>query len=219
MTQFTKITHNTFLFELDGCRVLTDPGKYNIEEYTRQKNLNYLIITDTHADHYNKDGILRVLEQNSEIKLIITQSVKEQLESDFPNFSPKMLIISAPREITVGGLTWYFGVEKHIKSHLDIPQKDIMFYQISDKVFIPGDTFALPNGEIDLMGITVIAPFGSMELFIDHVLKCKPKRVFNMHDGYLNKDFVIGFYGFVKKYLEENGINYELVNDGHIFEL
>jgi flavorubredoxin len=219
--KITKITHCTLLFEFgNGSRVLVDPGKFAINEYSSLTELEYLVITDIHQDHYKMDGVKALLGLNPGMKLIVTDSVKQKLEGDFTEISQSIIVVTSDLSLEIGDESWTFGVESHIPAYKDVlkPEK-ILWYQIAHKYFGSGDTYALPKEKVELMGQNVIAPFGSMEKFIDHAIEARPKKVFNIHDGYLNKDFTIGFYGFVKKYLEENGIEYEFLEDGDVISV
>jgi len=219
--KITKITHCTLLFELEsGTRVLVDPGKIAIDAYANLKKINYLIITDIHQDHYHKDGIKSILDGNPNVVVLVTKSVMNRLEDDFTTVTNNIIVIDKDVEMEIGGMKWYFGVEKHIPAYKDVLKyEDILWYQIEHKYFGSGDTYKIPKGKVELMGQNVIAPFGSMESFIDYAIEARPKKVFNIHDGFLNKDFTVGFYGFVKKYLEENGIEYEFLNDGDVISV
>lgn len=220
MLKITKIVQCNLLFEYEGVKVLVDPGKYLVENYASIKNLSYLIITDVHVDHYFIEGIKTVLQNNPNLKVIVTESVKLKLEDDGLVDSCDLIVVQGDFELEIGSIKWLFGLEKHIPAYKDIIKTaDILWYQAGNFYFGSGDTLALPKGRVKYMGQNVLAPFGSMEVFIDHTLRAKPERVFNIHDGYLNKDFAIGFYSFVKKYLEDNGIGYDLIQDGEVVSI
>jgi len=217
--KLTKITHCTLLFEYENKKVLTDPGKYSIENYRNILDIDYLVLTDTHTDHYNKEGLLDLINKNPGMNIILSPSVQKKFQADFPDYAKTLKVITEEKETKIGNTTWTFGLAPHIQAYPTIKPEEIIWYQIENKFFYSGDTLKTPKGKVDLMGVNVIAPFGSMREFLDHALQSKPMRVINLHDGYLNKDFVIGFYAFVKKTLEENGIKYEFFNDGDVTEI
>jgi hypothetical protein len=215
--KITKIAHCTLLFECDDIKVLVDPGKFAMIEWRKLTNLEYLIISDIHQDHLNVEGVSELVNNNPKMKLIVTSSVVSKLEGALTIKSESLIIISEETQINIGGLNWTFGLEKHIPAYKDvIKREDVLWYQVEQIYFGSGDTFKLPRGRVELLGLNVLAPFGSMESFVDYAISANPKRVFNIHDGYLNKDFSIGFYGFVKKTLNEKGIEYDFVQDGEV---
>jgi hypothetical protein len=215
--KITKIAHCTLLFEYDDIKVLVDPGNFTIPEYSKITGLSYLLISDVHEDHYDKTGIEQLLKNNASMKLIVTQSVNELLQDDFTTITQSVIVIENDYEIKIGNIDWSFGVEKHIAPYKDVVKpKDILWYQVGNYYFGSGDTFKLPKGTVEIMGQNVIATFGSTEQFIDYAIKANPKRMFNIHDGYLNKDFEIGFYGLARRITREHGIDYEFVQDGEV---
>lgn len=218
--KLTKITHCTLLFEYENKKILVDPGKNSIENYRDIIDIDYLFITDGHEDHYDMSGITPLLSNNPGMNIVMTQPVNEKFITDYPEYQKEIKIVTDDQEINIGGVIWSVGVEDHINAYPKVVKpKKILWYQVEDKYFGSGDTFKLPKGKVKYMGVNVIAPFGSMERFIEHALQAKPENVFNSHDGYLNKDFTVGFYELVKTVLEENGIKYEFLNDGDSVEI
>lgn len=215
----TKLSHNCFVYEYNGTTVIADPGKTTLVEELNKYKPDYIIVTDCHRDHYNIEFLQLLSASNPQAQFIITQAVADRLVVDGFELD-SYLIIDGEVEIEINDVKWQFGVAEHIKAYKELLQNPpIMWYAIAKTLFIPTDTMYKPSFTPKYQGQVVIAPFGSMERFIDYALEVKPESVFNTHDGYLNKDFTIGFYGFVKKHLEENNIKYNLLNDGDSFTI
>lgn len=218
--EIKKFSHCTLQFIGDGFTILQDPGKYVIEEYSKLENLTHLIIADVHGDHLDKVGVATVLAKNPRVTLIITESVKSKLE-EYAIQIPKdcaVVVITERKEMTIGTITAIFGLASHIPPYKDkVPVAQILWFTLGNAYFSCGDTYQTPPHHVKAMGINVVAPFGTTEEFVDHALKCDVEQVFNIHDGYTNKDFSIGFFSLAKKFLEEAGKTYTFLNDGDTF--
>ena len=62
--QITKLGHCCLLVETKGKRILTDPGSYTVEAQSRLTNIDYILFTHEHQDHYHLESLRALLANN-----------------------------------------------------------------------------------------------------------------------------------------------------------
>src|SRR3989344_294123 len=77
--KITKLGHCCLLIETKGQRILTDPGSYTIEAHSKLTNLNYILFTHEHADHYHLESLLILIKSNPQVVVYSNFSVGQLL--------------------------------------------------------------------------------------------------------------------------------------------
>ncbi len=67
--KITKFGHCCLLIEEKGVRILTDPGTYSTQQ-SEVKNIDFVLITHEHADHFHVDSLKALLKNNPQAKVI-----------------------------------------------------------------------------------------------------------------------------------------------------
>lgn len=80
--KITKLGHCCLLIETKGKRLLTDPGCFTIEAHSQLANIDAILFTHEHADHYHLDSLKVLLEKNPEVQIFANASVSELLEKE-----------------------------------------------------------------------------------------------------------------------------------------
>src|ERR1041385_2626080 len=79
--KITKFGHCCLLIETNGARILTDPGSFTTQQ-DEQKNIDLLLITHEHGDHYHIDSVKKILANNPQITIITNSAVGKLLEAE-----------------------------------------------------------------------------------------------------------------------------------------
>ena len=83
--KITKYAQSTILVEEDNVLLLIDPGKYNFDEGRVNRdffrNINLLLITHKHADHYDLEAVRRIYHQ-SKPKIYTVREISESLKKE-----------------------------------------------------------------------------------------------------------------------------------------
>ncbi len=72
--KITKYAHSCLLLEVDGAKILTDLGSWN-PEVPEVSDLNAILITHEHADHFDIEKLKTMLSNNPQAKLITHAAV------------------------------------------------------------------------------------------------------------------------------------------------
>ncbi len=177
--KITKLGHCCLLIETKGKRILTDPGSYTVEAHTKLENIDYILFTHEHQDHYHIESLKILMDKNPNALIYTNNSVSDLLiQENIPhtkvNSGDKVLL----GEVAVVGIG-----EKHAQMHMDIPQSSNMGFFIDERLWYPGDAFTDPKQKIEILALPVSGPWMKIGEAIDYAILVKPKIAFPIHDG------------------------------------
>jgi L-ascorbate metabolism protein UlaG (beta-lactamase superfamily) len=177
--KITKLGHCCLLIETKGKRMLTDPGSYTVEAHSKLENLDYILFTHEHQDHYHLESLKIILEKNPNAVVYTNNSVselltKEGIKHNQINHGDNVLL----GDISVDGIG-----EKHAQMHSTIPLSSNLGFFIENKLWYPGDAFTNPNRPVEVLALPVSGPWMKLGEAIDYALLLKPKKAFPVHDG------------------------------------
>lgn len=187
---------------------MTDPGSYTIDEQLKEKNIDLVLITHEHQDHFHIESLKEMIINNPNIKIITNASVGKLLDAEGIKY--EVLENKIAKEI--------LGIEieahdcKHEEIFEEIGQVENTAFFINKRLFYPGDAFYNPSKPIEILALPVAGPWTGMKEAMRYVLNIKPKFCFPVHDGGL-KSFgtchrvpamVLPKFDIVFKTFEEN---------------
>ena len=208
--KITKLGHCCLLIETKGKRVLTDPGSYTVEAHSRLENIDYILFTHEHQDHYHIESLKIILEKNPQAVIYSNSSVSELLDKE--GIEHKM--INHGDQVLLGEIAVLGIGEKHAEMHRSIPQSSNIGYFIDERLWYPGDAFTNPERPVEILALPVSGPWMKLSEAIDYALLLKPKKVFPVHDGTrFGSAHVIP-----AKILEPEGIEFVVMVEGDVKE-
>jgi L-ascorbate metabolism protein UlaG (beta-lactamase superfamily) len=177
----TKFGHCCLLIEINGTRILTDPGKFTTEQDTLT-GIDIILITHEHADHCHADSLIHILKNNPEALVISNSSVAtllSKLEID-------TYILEGRDAATIFdvALQAYDGPHAEIFETIGMVQNT--GYLIGDRFFYPGDAYTIPNTAIDILALPVAGPWCKVSEALHYALAIKPRVAIPVHDALLN---------------------------------
>ena len=95
--------------------------------------------------------------------------------------------ISLDTQLNVGSFTLKFFGGTHALIHSSIPQIVNFGVLINEKLYYPGDSFALPDQAVDTLALPAAAPWMKLGEAMDFLEKVKPRLAFPTHDALLSK--------------------------------
>lgn len=177
--KITKLGHCCLLIETKGKRILTDPGSYTIEAHSKLKDIDFILFTHEHQDHFHLESLKIVLENNPEAIVYCNTSVSELLDNE----GIKNKIIKNGDKILLGEISVVGIGEKHAQMHKDIPISDNVGFFIDEKLWYPGDAFTNPERKVEVLALPVSGPWMKIGEAIDYTILLRPKVAFPVHDG------------------------------------
>lgn len=207
-----KVGHCCLIIETNNLKIMTDPGNFSIEQ-NQEKDVDVVLITHEHADHFHLESLLEVIKNNPQCRIITNTSVKKLLDKE--NIACEIL---DENEIDV-------GVKIFAKTcpHADIFDGIIPVqntgYLIDDKLFYPGDAWLLSEKEVEVLALPVAGPWSKIRDSIEYAVKINPKIAFPVHDGIIKDSAINIFHKFPEKFLNEKNIHFKTLEAGEILEI
>ncbi len=204
-----KIGHCCLLIKLDNLTILTDPGAYSTEQ-NNLSGIDIVLITHEHLDHLHIDSVKEILKNNPQVEIITNLGVGKKLDEVGIKYS----IIGDRNERMIKDISIEAFDCKHEEIFENYGQVQNTGYFIDNKFFYPGDSYCNPKKEIDILALPVAGPWCRVSDAIRYALTVKPKKVFPVHDGMLQKDRIGASHKVPEKVLSENGIEFIIMNEG-----
>jgi L-ascorbate metabolism protein UlaG (beta-lactamase superfamily) len=206
--KITKYIHSCLVFELNGHKLLFDPGNFTFAEGLISPDVfadvNGIIITHIHPDHLDTENLKKIVElsnatvyTNSQVGAAIQKEGLqfELMEEGVFNIGPfKLEAIPVVHEPL-----------------LDSPTPQMTGFIINDKVLHPVDSMEPKLTEyrdIELLIMVTMAPFTNELKIADFADKIRPKQILPVHDGYAKPFFVKQRFENYAKHFERSGIKF-----------
>ena len=167
------------LIESKGKRILTDPGSYTIEAHSKLEEIDFILFTHEHQDHYHLESLKLILEKNPQVQVYANNSVSGLLKAE----GIAHTLVNHLDNISLGGIALAGIGEKHAEMHSSVPLSSNLGFFIDDKLWYPGDAFTNPERPVEILALPVSGPWMKIGEAIDYALFLKPKKAFPVHDG------------------------------------
>ncbi|MBE7190659.1 MBL fold metallo-hydrolase [Jatrophihabitans endophyticus] len=211
--RITKLEHAALILEEAGRRLVIDPGGLTnpILDLT---DVDAIVITHEHADHWTADQLHRLLDANPGVPIYGPAGVAKAAEGiDVVTVHPFETV-----EVAAWNLKFFGG--NHAVIHPSIPVIDNVGVLVNDALYYPGDSFYVPVGvEIDTLAAPAGAPWMKISEGMDFVAQVHAKRTFPTHDGVLSAagmGLVNARYGDI---LQANGGEYIALKPGETLDI
>ncbi len=206
-----KLGHCCLIVEVNGKRIMTDPGEYSTLQ-DNEMDISIILITHEHQDHLHIESLKKVMLNNPQAKVITNASVGKLLEAEEIPFT----LLSHGESRTDHGILFEGFGEKHAEIAPGWAQVENTGYFIENKLFYPGDAFTNPGKAVDILALPVAGPWMKISEAIAYALALKPRVVFPVHEGGLKQPGVS--HKAPDKLLPENGIEFVPMVEGTVHE-
>lgn len=171
----TKLVHACLLVEMDGKRILMDPGifTWNDERFdlSMVEGIDRILITHEHADHVSVDLVQAVLERSNNAEIETTEALGHILsEHNVDSATSGTPQFAAPHERIPMG-----------------PGPQNTGFHVEGVLSHPGDSLSFVE-TMPILAMPFIAPWGSLTAATDRVRLVGPKYVIPVHDWFLTDE-------------------------------
>lgn len=186
--QITHFGHSCILVELDGTKVLFDPGNFS-HGFTGVSGLDAILITHQHPDHVDVAALPDLVADNPDAVLYADPQTTAQLNGD--DVAGTWTAAHPGDEFAIGALTARIAGGTHAVIHPDIPTIDNVAYLLGDtknpaQLMHPGDSLFVPDEKVDVLAMPTMAPWMKISEAIDYLRAVSPRLSFPIHQGLLN---------------------------------
>jgi L-ascorbate metabolism protein UlaG (beta-lactamase superfamily) len=211
-----KFGHCCLVLEENGAKILTDPGSFTTEPVKAVTDINIILITHEHTDHYHIESIEAVLKNNPDAVVVSNSAVAKLLaEKNIP-----CTVVGDAQSATVGATNGAPGIliEGFGKDHAIIYGTagacENTGYFVAGKFYFPGDAFHDPKRPIDVLALPVAGPWMKISEAIDFARLVKPRVAFGVHDGMIVPGFGAFAATMLQNFLRPDGVEYVALGAG-----
>jgi len=209
--KISKYLHSCLVFELEGYKILFDPGAFSFAEglVTAQmfKDVNAIVLTHIHPDHYDLEILKSILALNN-ARVITNSQIGQQLDKAGISYS---ILENATEQLGPFKLQAFPVTHELI---MDNPLPQMTGFLINDKILHPVDSMEdklLDFQDIELLIMVTMAPFANEPRISTFADKVRPKQILPVHDGYAKEFFIKQRYTAYVKHFEKQGIKFHEV--------
>lgn len=191
----------------DNLSLVIDPGGWT-KDYEPNDHTIGVVITHEHADHLDKAQLNNILEKNSEVCIFAHVDIIAQLD----DFEGKKQAVSVGETVTVGPFSLRFTGGTHAHIHPDYPVPANLGVIVDEgKLYYPGDSYALPECDVEMLAVPASAPWMKMSEAMDFITAIKPKTCFPTHDILLSEEGHLLANTWLEKVAEKVGSEYKVL--------
>ena len=179
--RLTKLEHACVRLEKNGTSVIVDPGNWTSPGAL--DGAAAVLVTHEHFDHLNVDAVRAALDADPDLTLWGNDSVVQQ----FGDFGDRVHRVKAGDAVDVAGFSVHVYGREHALLHRDIPVIPNTGFLFDGTVFHPGDSYTVPEADVDTLLLPVSGPWLQVGELIDYARAVAPRRGLAIHDALLNE--------------------------------
>jgi len=208
-----KIGHCCLVIEINGKKVLTDPGSYTAPDQDSESGIDLIVITHEHSDHLHVGSLQSILGKNPQAIVVTNTGVGKILAK----VGIKHQILEDGHAGEFSGVSLAAHGNEHAEIYHDFSRVQNTGYFIGTELFYPGDSFTEPGKPVQFLALPVLAPWLKIKEAVDYAIAVNPKIAFPVHDwniknpSFLNK--------IPPQVLLSKGIEFKILEIGKVEEL
>jgi L-ascorbate metabolism protein UlaG (beta-lactamase superfamily) len=176
--KLTKYEHACLVIEEQAKRLIIDPGMFN-KDFSDHEDVCAVVITHGHPDHFDPKVVERIIKANPGAKIFTIQAVADELKNP-----DRVMVVKPMQTVSCGPFQMSFCGGLHAEVHSSFDAGKNVGILVNQKLYYPGDSFSLPEGNMkpSILAVPTSGPFMRYADSIDFVLAVKPKLAFPTHD-------------------------------------
>src|SRR5581483_10732002 len=173
--KITKLGHCCLVLEVNGVKVLTDPGSFTTAQDTLT-GIDILLITHEHGDHYHVESVKKILVNNPNAHVVANASVTVLIQKE--GIPAQGTVVGDGGSVEVKGIKIEGFGKEHAPIYGSMGQCENTGYMVAEKFYIPGDNFHAPNKKVDVLALPVAGPWMKLADAVDFAKKIAPRVAF-----------------------------------------
>jgi L-ascorbate metabolism protein UlaG (beta-lactamase superfamily) len=207
--KITKYEHSCLDITAGNSRLVIDPGKFSTT-LTDFSNINAIVITHIHSDHFNKENVAKIINHNPQVKIFTTNQVRQELNL------PNVIVVAEQDEHTVDNIKLKFYGGKH-EFYENFENICVM---VNDILYHPGDSYTVPdNVKINILATPASAPWLRVLDAVNFIKKCRPVKAFPIHNAILSEIGESIHYRIIGEACKEINTDWQILKIGESIEV
>jgi L-ascorbate metabolism protein UlaG (beta-lactamase superfamily) len=176
--KLTHLGHACVLVQTDSARLLIDPG--TMSAFADVRDLDAVLVTHQHPDHLDLDRLAALLAANPGARLVVDPDSVPLLGG----LEVAPTVARTGDRIALAGSTVEVLGGLHAAVYGAVPGCTNAAYLVDDGAFLhPGDSFVLPQRDVDVLAVAVDGPWLKLSEAVDHVRAVAPRVAVPIHEG------------------------------------
>jgi len=194
------------IFELDGRKLVIDPG-YLSEPTVGISDVDALVITHEHSDHWTPEHVTAVLEHNPNVPVFTTAATAAALLESVPRLNREQVsIVTEGDAAQAGPFSLTFHNKKHAIIHTSIPIIENFGVCINELVYFGGDALDVPTHvHFEILAAPIGSPWSNTNEVLDYVAAMQPRQLFTVHEMMLSSHGKQLYTSLVTEVLNRSG--------------
>lgn len=209
--KITKYEHACLDISEGSSRLIICPGEFTTS-LTIFKNIDAVVITHIHGDHFSKEKINEIIKNNSNVKIFSTEEVVNELPANSEIAKPG-------KEYTVGNFTLEFFGELHAEIDPQTPVAQNVGVLVNNSLYYPGDSFTECPKSFDALAVPASAPWLRVGQAIPLIENSSCRNVFPTHNALLSEIGHKTTNNWLQKFAERSGKTFTYLKPGDSFEI
>jgi L-ascorbate metabolism protein UlaG (beta-lactamase superfamily) len=175
--KLTHLGHACLLVETDRARLLLDPG--TLSAFDDVRDVDAVLVTHQHPDHLDPARLVPLLAANPAATLWVDADTATAVAG-----LPSHTVVRPGERIAVGGSTVDVLGGRHAAVYGAVPDCTNLAYLVDDGALLhPGDSFFVPQHEIDVLAVAIDGPWLKLAEAVDYVGRVRPRVAVPIHEG------------------------------------
>lgn len=210
--RITKLEHATLRLQHESGLLVIDPGSFTAP-LDPLDGLVGVVLTHEHADHWTSEHLTRLTEHAPGVAIFGPPGVAAAVP-DHP-----IRVVHPGETVTAGTFELTFFGGRHEIIHSSLPVVDNVGVLVNDSLYYPGDSYALPGVEVELLAAPTGAPWLRLGDTMDFILDVAPRRAFGTHDATLSDAGRAMHRARMRWATEQNGGTFHELDPGDSLEV
>ncbi|GED98902.1 MBL fold metallo-hydrolase [Gordonia crocea] len=217
--RITSFGHSSFLAEIDGTRILFDPGNLSTG-FESLTGLDAILITHQHPDHADTARLPALVAANPDAQRWADPATAVLLNDD--PAQGQWRDAHAGQLFEIGPLTVRATGGRHAIIHPELPVIDNIAYLVGTAerpgmLLHPGDSFYIPFVAVEVLAIPGAAPWMKLSESVDYLRAVEPSKAFPIHQGVLSSAGA-GIHNARLAEMRKAGTEFTVINPGESAE-
>ncbi len=204
-----KIGHCCLVIDIDGKKIVTDPGMFSHAQ-DALTGIDAILITHEHQDHLHIPSVQALIKGNPEAVVVTNGSAGKQLEAAGIPFT----LAEGRGTVEVKGISFKAFDCRHEEIYGEWGMVQNTAYMVADSLLVPGDAFFTPEIPVETLALPVAGPWCRLPDAIRYALAVNPKKAFPVHEAMITKETRGLIHSLPGQILKDAGIAFTPLNEG-----